>query len=399
VPLARIAVVGGSLAGLRAVEALRRQGFGGRIDWIGAEPHEPYDRPPLSKQVLRGEWGPERIALARGGLAALGAELHFGRRAVKLDAERRCVSLDDGAEIGFDGLVIATGSTPRRLLGQPDLEGVFVLRTIDDALAIRAALAKSPRVVVVGGGFIGAEVAASCRESGLAVTMLEALGNPLEQALGPRIGALFAAIHRDHGVTLRTGVAVASIEGSGRVEHVRLADGNLIPADVVIVGIGVRPEVAWLEGSGVELLDGVVVDERCATGVPRVVAAGDVARFPSARYGESLRVEHWTHAVEQAEAAVASLLHGAQAPPYDPVPYVWSDQYDAKLAVAGRPRAGDDFVVVDGSVEDRKFVGLFARDGRLTGAVGLNRMRKLMDWRSALHDNLTLDEAIARADR
>jgi NADPH-dependent 2,4-dienoyl-CoA reductase/sulfur reductase-like enzyme len=395
--LASVAVVGASLAGLRAVEALRRQGYDGRIDWIGAETREPYDRPPLSKQILRGEWEPERIALARGGLAPLAAELHLGRRAVRLDAERRCVVLDDGRELGFGGLVIATGASPRRLLGQPDIEGVFVLRSLEDALAIRAALEHEPRVVVVGGGFIGAEVAASCRQRGLAVTMLEALGNPLEQALGPEIGALFAAIHRDHGVKLRTGVAVAAIEGQGRVEHVRLADGNLIPADVVIVGIGVRPEVAWLEGSGVELGDGVVVDARCATGVPGVFAAGDVARFPSARYGESLRVEHWTHAVEQAEAAVATLLHGDAAPVYDPVPYVWSDQYDAKLAVAGRPRAGDELHLVDGRIDDRKFVALFARDGRLTGAVGLNRMRKLMEWRGALHDQLTLDEALERA--
>lgn len=396
--LQSIAVVGGSLAGLRAVEALRRSGFDGRIDWIGAETHEPYDRPPLSKQVLRGEWGPERIALARGGLDLLHAEMHFGARAVRLDARERRVELEGGVQIAFDGLVIATGAAPRKLPGQPDLEGVFVLRTLDDALAIRAALADGPRVAVVGGGFIGAEVAASCRELGLDVTLVEALGQPLEQALGPSIGALFAAIHRDHGVAIRTGSAVAAIEGEHRVERIRLADGSVIPADVVIVGIGVRPETAWLADSGVEISDGVVCDESCMTRVPNVVAAGDVARFPSARYGESIRVEHWTHATEQAEAAVATLLHGRDvAKPFDPVPYVWSDQYDAKLAVAGRPRAGDELRVVEGSFEDRKFVAITGRDGRLSGAIGLNRMRKLMDWRQSLRDNISFEAALARA--
>lgn len=396
--LRSVAVVGGSLAGLRAVETLRRAGFDGRIDWIGAEAHEPYDRPPLSKQVLRGEWEPDRIALARGGLAPLHAELHFGARAVRLDARERRVEVEGGTQIGFDGLVIATGAAPRKLPGQPDLAGVFVLRTLDDALAIRAALASGPRVAVVGGGFIGAEVAASCRERGLEVTLIEALGQPLEQALGPSIGALFAAIHRDRGVAIRTGSAVAAIEGERRVERVRLADGTVIPADVVIVGIGVRPETAWLADSGVEISDGVVCDDHCVTSIPNVVAAGDVARFPSARYGESIRVEHWTHATEQAEAAVATLLHGRDvAPVFDPVPYVWSDQYDAKLAVAGRPRATDDLQVVEGSFEERKFVAITGRDGKLSGAIGLNRMRKLMEWRQSLRNGMSFEEALARA--
>jgi 3-phenylpropionate/trans-cinnamate dioxygenase ferredoxin reductase subunit len=395
--LRSVAVVGGSLAGLRAVEALRRLGFEGRIDWIGAEPHAPYDRPPLSKQVLRGEWEPERIALARGGLGPLAAELHFGARATRLDTERRQVEIEGGASFAWDGLVIATGASPRTLPNQPELSGVFVLRTLDDALAIRAALAKGPRVCIVGGGFIGAEVAASCRQLGLDVTMIEALGNPMELALGPSLGALFAAIHRDHGVDVRTGVTVAAIEGEGAVTHVRLADGDLVPTDVVIVGIGVRPETAWLAGSGVEIADGVVCDRSCATSVPGVVAAGDVARFASARYGESLRLEHWTNAVEQAEAAVATLLHGANADPFDPVPYVWSDQYDVKLAVAGRPRARDEMRVIDGSFEQRRFVAVYGHAGRLTGAVGMNRMRKLMDLRKLLHENAPFDAALAQA--
>ena len=396
--LRRIAVVGASLAGLRAVEALRARGFDGRIDWIGAEPHEPYDRPPLSKQVLRGEWEPERIALARSGLASLAAEQRFGRRALRLDTAARRIDLDDGSAVDFDGLVIATGASPRRLPGQPSLDGVFVLRMLEDALAIRRALEAQPRVVVVGGGFIGAEVAASCRQRGAAVTMVEALGNPLESALGPEMGALYAAIHRDQGVDVRTGVAVAAIEGEGHVERVRLADGSVLAAELVVVGIGVRPETAWLEGSGVALQDGVVCDASCATNVPGIVAAGDVARWTNPRYGESMRVEHWTNAVEQAQAAVARLLGGADAAqPFDPVPYVWSDQYDAKLAVAGRPRAGDEVRVVDGSLAERKFVAIHGRAGRLVGAVAMNRMRKHLDWRKALHEGISWDEALARA--
>ena len=396
--LGTIAVVGASLAGYRGVEALRRLGFDGRIHWIGAEPHEPYDRPPLSKEILRGDWGPERIVLARSGLAELRTEQRFGRRAVRLDAASRRLVLDDGAEIAFDGLLIASGASPRRLPHQPSLDGVFVLRTLDDALAIRSALDRAPRVCVVGGGFIGAEVAASCRQRSLDVTMVEALGNPLEQALGPAIGALYAEMHRDHGVDVRTGVAVAAIEGGARVERVRLADGSVVAADVVIVGIGVRPETAWLEGSGVEVRDGVVCDAFCATAVPNVVAAGDVSRFLNVRYGEEMRVEHWTHAVEQAEAAAATLLHGrANAKPYAPVPYVWSDQYDTKLAVTGRPRAGDVIRVVDGSFAARKFVALFGREGKLAGAVAMNRNRKLMEWRKALHEDLSFEDALARA--
>ncbi len=419
--LRTVAVVGASLAGLRAVEALRERGFDGRLVWIGAEPHAPYDRPPLSKQILRGEWEPERIALARGGLDALGAELHLGVRATALDAAARRLQLANGETVAFDGLVLATGASPRRLPNQPPLDGVFVLRTLDDALALRAALAGSPRVAVVGGGFIGAEVAASCRQRGLEVTLIEALGNPLELALGAELGALFAGLHRDHGVQLATGSPVAALEGAGgpaagplgdraggaaagplghragRVERVRLADGRTIAADVVVIGIGVRPETDWLEGSGLTLRDGVVCDARCQA-APGIVAAGDVARWSHPRYGE-VRIEHWSHAAEQAAAAVATLLDGAAAPVFAPVPYVWSDQYDATLVVAGRPRAGDELRVVEGSLAERKFIALFGREGRCTGAAAIGLARRFLPWRRALAEELSFDEALARAAR
>jgi 3-phenylpropionate/trans-cinnamate dioxygenase ferredoxin reductase subunit len=393
--LRAVAVVGASLAGLRAVEALRGRGYDGRIHWIGAEPELPYDRPPLSKEILRGDWDPPQIALARNGVEGLDTDLRLGVRATGLDVGGRRLRLSDGESLAFDGLVIATGATPRRLPGQPDQPGIFTLRTLEDALAIRAALEREPRVAVVGGGFIGAEVAASCRARGLEVTMIEALGQPMEQALGPEIGAVLAGLHRDHGVDVRTAAKVAALEGHGRVERVRLADGKTIEADVVVVGIGVAPETAWLEGSGIRLADGVMCDARCAA-APGIVAAGDVARWPHPRYGD-LRVEHWTNAIEQAAAAVATLLDGESAPVFDPVPYVWSDQYDAKIFVAGRPRAGDTVRVVDGELASRSFVVLYGREGRLAGALSIGRVRRFMEWRRALREDLAFDAALAKA--
>lgn len=393
--LRTVVVVGASLAGVRAVEALRARGFDGRLVWVGGEAHAPYDRPPLSKQVLRGEWEPEKVALVRGDVGALGAELRFGVRAEALDTAARRVRLAGGEVLAFDGLVIATGAAARRLPGQPELAGVHVLRTLDDALALRGALAAGPRVVVVGGGFIGAEVAASCRQRGLEVAMVEALGNPLEAALGAELGALVAGLHRAHGVRLETGAPVAALEGAGRVERVRLAGGRTLDADVVVVGIGVRPETDWLEGSGLTVRDGVVCDARCRA-APGVVAAGDVARWPHPRYGE-LRIEHWTNAADQAGAAVAALLDGDAAPLFAPVPYVWSDQYDAKIVVAGRPRADDTMRVIEGSLAERRFVALFGRAGRLTGVAAIGPPRRVQPWRRALAEDLGFDEALARA--
>ena len=297
-------VVGGSLAGLRAIETLRNEGFEGRVTLIGAETRQPYDRPPLSKKVLAGEWEPERIALRRDGdLGSLDVDARLGRTATGLDVDERVVTVDDGERVPYDGLVIATGATVRRLPDQPELDGVYMLRTLDDCLALRAALtAGSPRVVVVGAGFIGAEVAATARGLGCEVTVLEALPVPLARALGPRMGLACAELHGDHGVELRLGVGVAAIEGTARVEQVRLTDGSVVPADVVVVGIGVAPATGWLEGSGLELRDGVVCDATLAAGPPGVYAAGDVCRWPNALFDEEMRVEHWTNAAEQGAA-------------------------------------------------------------------------------------------------
>jgi NADPH-dependent 2,4-dienoyl-CoA reductase/sulfur reductase-like enzyme len=394
-----IAVVGASLAGLRAVEELRQQGYDGRIDLIGAEEHLPYDRPPLSKQVLQGMRTAEELWLRPpDGYDELQVELHLGRRAVDLDLARRVVTLDDGPGIEFDGLIIATGALPRRLpIPGIDLEGVFELRTLDDALALRAAFERSARVVVVGAGFIGAEVASSARCLGLDVTLLEALPVPLTQALGPEIGAVCAALHRAHGVVVRCGVRVASFEGAGQVEAVRLADGTSIAADVVVVGVGVAPATEWLQSSTLTLRDGIVCDETCAAvGAEGVYAAGDAARIDSAAKGQTVRVEHWTNASDQGAAAAANLLRGrTDAVSYDEVPYFWSDQHGAKLQFLGSRRAGDEVTVIDGSPEQFSFAAAYTRNGRLVGCVGVNRARVVMQCRALIAAQAPLAHALA----
>jgi NADPH-dependent 2,4-dienoyl-CoA reductase/sulfur reductase-like enzyme len=396
--LRTIAIVGASLAGLRAAEALRREGYDGRLVLVGDEKHLPYDRPPLSKELLAGEWEPEQIALRKQPFDDLVLDLWLGRRATGLDAAGRVLELDGDERLAFDGLVIATGSRPRTLPGTPELDGIFVLRTLDDALAIRTRLDGRPRVVVIGAGFIGSEVAATCRGRGLDVTVLEMLPVPLARGVGPVIGEACGQLHRDHGVDLRCGVAVAGFEGRDRVERVRLADGTAIDADLVVVGVGVAPETDWLEGSGLALDDGIVCDETCLAG-PGIVAAGDVARWPNLLFGgESTRVEHWTNATEQGVAAALRLLAGdASAEAFAPVPFVWSDQYDVKIQIVGSIRGDDEVVVADGSLDERRFVALFGRDGRLVGALGFSRPRLVMQYRRMIAERASWDDALARA--
>jgi 3-phenylpropionate/trans-cinnamate dioxygenase ferredoxin reductase subunit len=397
----RVVVVGASLAGLRAVEELRRLGYDGELAVVGAEPHEPYDRPPLSKEVLAGEAEPRDIALRRQPLGDLDADWHLGRRATRLDVAARSVTLDDGTVLaGTRGVVVATGAVPRPLPGTPELPGIHLLRTVDDCLAIRADLDAHPRrVVVVGAGFIGAEVAATCRQRHLDVTVLEALPSPMVRGLGPVLGDVLAALHRDHGVDLRTGVGVAGFEGGARVERVRLADGATVDADVVVVGVGVAPATDWLDGSGLEIENGVCCDESLLA-APGIVAAGDVCRWPNALFdGERMRLEHWTNAAEQGVAAAARLLAGDEGSmPYAPVPFVWSDQYDLKIQVVGHVRGDDEVALVDGSFEERRFVAAIGRAGRLVGAVGFGRPRVVMQYRRMIAERTTWDAAIAHAE-
>jgi len=395
-----VVVVGASLAGLRATETLRAEGFDGRILMVGEEAHLPYDRPPLSKQVLAGTWPPERTVLAdRTKLDGYQAELVLGHRAIGLDPVARTVELDDGSTLRADGVVVATGARPRRLPGVQGQPTGRVLRTLDDAMDLRAAItSRDPRctVVVIGAGFIGSEVASTCSGLGCAVTVVEALATPLEPALGPTVGAACAALHVRHGVELRTGTGVAALRTVGEgATVVELADGMVLPADVVVEGIGVVPATEWLQGSGLEIGDGLHCDAALFA-ADGVVAAGDLARWPHAGIGHPVRIEHWQVAAEMGVAAARSLMAGrAEAAPFVPIPYFWSDQYGMRIQVLGHPAPDDDVEVVHGTLDSERFVVVYGRDGRLTAALGLGRPRQLMAFRPLLAAGATVAEARA----
>lgn len=408
-----VLIAGASLAGLRAAQGLREGGFTGSVLMVGEELHYPYDRPPLSKQVLAGEWPPERTALTdRARLDALGVDLRLGRRAEALDAEARRVTLDDGTVLEVDGVVVATGARPRRLPGSDGAARAAVVRTLDDAERLRAAIvAAGPgcRVVVVGAGFIGSEVAATCAGLGCAVSVVESMATPLAPAVGELVGAACGALHARHGVELRTGVTVADVRphsadartgaGTGGAPlEVVLGDGTSLVADVVVVGIGVVANVEWLEGSGLEIGDGVVCDHALFA-ADGVVAAGDVCRWTWRHHGEeeSVRIEHWEIAAQMGTAAARSLLAGRRlAEPFDPVPYFWSDQYGLRVQMLGRPAPTDEVAVVDGALdaEDASFVVIYGRRGRLSAALAVSRPRQLMAFRPLLVAGASWEEAL-----
>jgi len=390
-----VTIVGASLAGYWAAETLRRDGFEGRISLIGDEHHAPYDRPPLSKKYLAGDLDDDRLALTTAErLADLQLDLRLGCSATGLDVAGRTLEVDGAAE-PFDGLVIATGTRCRTLPGTAGLAGVHTLRTRDDAAAIRDALADGARrLMVVGAGFIGAEVASTAIGRGVEVTMVEALEAPFGRVLGVEMGAVMADVHRHHGVDLRTGVGVDEVLGDGRVAGVRLADGATLDVDLLLVGIGVVPNTEWLEGSGLTLDNGVVCDGTCLA-APGVVAAGDVARWPNPRYGELMRVEHWDNAVQQGVHAARRLLQSdEEATPFAPVPWFWSDQYDRKVQLAGRPHPDDEVRVVAGSTAEHRFAAFYGRDGRFTAALGMNRPRQVMQSKGLLEAGASWDEAL-----
>lgn len=388
---------------------------------IGDEPHAPYDRPPLSKQYLAGDWDGDRLALTKPDrFAGLDLDFRPSTRAVSFSlAERTLITSGPDGERSetVDGLLIATGARCRTLPGTEGMAGVFVLRSLDDASALRQAFEATPgRVVVVGAGFIGAEVAATARGFGLEVTMVEALPTPLARVLGEQMGRLAAEVHKDHGVDLRTGVGVASIDGGDRVESVTLSDGSVLLADVVVVGIGVIPNVEWLQGSGLHVDNGVVCDPGCLAG-PAVTAAGDVARWANPRFcgpGETMRVEHWDNAAQQGAFAARRLLSGdagvgdtragdtpdpEAGDPYSgafaPIPWFWSDQYELKIQLAGSVRPDDRVEIVAGSPEERRLAALYGRDDHLVGVLGFNRPRHVMKYRGLIERGVSFSEALA----
>jgi NADPH-dependent 2,4-dienoyl-CoA reductase/sulfur reductase-like enzyme len=372
--LSHIVVVGASAAGLTAAEALRREGYAGELTIVGEEARSPYDRPPLSKQILRGAWDEERIVLRSDALLAeLDATWILGTAAVGLDPLARKVTLADGQVLGYDGLVIATGATPRRLPFGHDLAGVQLLRTLDDTLALRDGFRTARSVAIVGAGFLGAEVAGVARELGLAVTMIDPLPAPMVRQFGTEMGALLGQLHQSHGVDLRCGTGVTALTGhEGRVSGAELSDGSHVPADLVLVAVGATPSTGWLAGSGLTIGDGVECDQYCVA-APGVVAAGDVASWDHPGLGRR-RLEHRMNATEQATTAAKNLL--GQAIPFEPVPYFWTDQYDVKLQVYGRSGDDLDFRIVAGDPAEGRFAALYGDGDRVTGALAWNLPRQ-----------------------
>jgi NADPH-dependent 2,4-dienoyl-CoA reductase/sulfur reductase-like enzyme len=366
----RVVVVGASVAGVRAAQALRSDGFDGDLTVIGAEGDAPYDKPPLSKQLLTGESAPADIGLLRDGDEL---DLRLGRAAARLDPARRVVTLDDGEPIGYDVLIIATGVRARTLPGANE-DLVMTVRDLRDATTLRSRLAGGQPVVVIGGGFIGAEVAAAATTVGCPVTLVERDPVPFSQVLRPEVGRLIAGLHEAHGVTVIGGASVAEVE---RLPNegvlVRLTDGRVLTAGTVVAGVGCAPNTEWLTGSGLPVADGVLTDDGCA--VARTIgiyAIGDVARWHDRATGASRRVEHWTNAVEQANYVARQILHPGEGEPghYASVPYFWSDQYDVKIQMVGRPGQDDNVQVLRYPTKTGgKDVALYERDGKLTAAV------------------------------
>ncbi|WP_235876737.1 NAD(P)/FAD-dependent oxidoreductase [Saccharopolyspora terrae] len=385
--MSEVLVVGAAAAGLTTADALRRKGFDGSMTVLGAESHPPYDRPPLSKQVLAGQWEAERTSLrSPEALDKLDAEFLLGDPAVALDVATRTVRTESGRELRADSVVVATGVRPCRLPGQDGLAGVHVLRTLDDSVALRADLLAAKRLVVVGEGVLGSEIAATASGMGLDVTLTGPLAAPMAAQLGSEAAAALGELHTDRGVRLRLGAAVDGLVGDGgQVSGVRLAGGEVLPADVVVVAIGADPVTGWLQSSGLRLDRGVVCDSRCRA-ADGIYAVGDVARWEHPGFGV-IRLENRTNASEQAMAVADNILGEDRA--YRPVPYFWTDQFDAKIHVYGVLSPDDEVTVVEGDRAERRFVELHHRDGRAVGVLGWNMPKQTRQHRKALVEALT----------
>ena len=388
----RLVIVGASLAGLRAAQAARAAGFDGDLVIVGDERHLPYTRPPLSKELLAGEHSIDRVRLP---CDTLDVHWRLGVSANSLDRSRRRVVLSDGDEVAYDRLILATGSRARRWPGTgAELEGVHVLRNLDDALALRAALNDRPRVAIVGAGFIGCEVAQTARKLGLDVTLIDIAATPM-LPLGPLLGTWCAELHHGHGVDLRLGTGVAALLGDGRVEAVELATGSRVAADVVVVGLGALPNTDWLAGSGLQLDPGLVCDATLtAAGDPDILGAGDIVSWPHPlANGAAVRIEHWTVAAEHGQLAGRNvLLSAGERQPYHAPPYFWSDQYEVKIQSVGLPGRAERVEILESSPDGSRLVCAAERDGRLVGVVAINAARRLGSYRQALIDPPVFEE-------
>jgi NADPH-dependent 2,4-dienoyl-CoA reductase/sulfur reductase-like enzyme len=392
----RLVIVGASLAGQRAAQAARKAGFDGDLVMIGDEPHLPYTRPPLSKELLAGEQEIDRLRLPTD---ALDAEWRLGVSATSLDRERCRVALSDGDEVEYDRLILATGSRARRWPGAgSDLDGVHVLRGVDDALALRAALGERPRLAIVGAGFIGCEVAQTARKQGLEVTLIDVAATPMPP-LGAEVGRWSADLHRANGVDLRLETGVAGLHGDGRVEAVELSDGSRIDADVVVIGLGAIPNTEWLAGSGLHADPGLACDATLtAAGDPDILGAGDIVSWPHPLAdGDAIRIEHWTVAAEQGQLAGRNVLAPPdERRPYDVPPYFWSDQYDVKIQALGLPGRAERLELLEATADGSRSIYGGERAGHLVGIVAINAARRLGAYRMALADPPTFGELRAR---
>ena len=395
--ISRLVIVGASLAGLRAAQAARKAGFDGELVMVGEERHLPYTRPPLSKELLAGEQDTERVHFP---CDTLEAEWRLGVPAASLDRGRRRVVLADGDEVSYDRLIVATGSRPRRWPGAGgELDGVHVLRNLEDALALRAAFAGRPRVAIVGAGFIGCEVAQTARKAGLEVTLIDVAATPM-LPLGPELGEWCAELHRENGVDLRLATGVtALVGGSDHVEGVELADGERVSADVVVIGLGAVPNTEWLASSGLRADPGLACDATLtAADDPDILGAGDIVAWPHPLAdGDVVRIEHWTVAAEQGQLAGRNALAPAdERKPYDTPPYFWSDQYDKKIQSIGFPGRADRLEQLESTPERSRMVYAGERDGRVVGVIAINAARRLGAYRMALEDPPAFEELRAK---
>jgi 3-phenylpropionate/trans-cinnamate dioxygenase ferredoxin reductase component len=389
-------IVGASLAGAKAAETLREEGFDGRVVLVGSEEERPYERPPLSKDYLRGEAGREKLYVHDEGFYAdHDIELRLGSTAVSLDTANTRLELDDGEQLSYDRLLLATGAEPRRLpVPGAGLDGIFYLRSVGDSDALRERFDRGGAVVVVGAGWIGAEVAASARQRGLDVTVVEPASVPLERVLGKAIGAFYRDVHEDHGVRMLMGTGVEAFEGNGAVERIRTSDGRVVDCDFVVVGVGVQPRTALAAEAGLAISNGVLVDALLRASAPGVFAAGDVANAQHRFYGEPIRVEHWANALNQAPAAARSML--GQSAIYNRLPYFFSDQYDVGMEYTGLAR-GCDRVVFRGDPAEREFVAFWMFEDRVMAGMNVNvwdvtdPIKRLISERIAVDDRQLAD--------